>query len=419
LILQAMHKLYNLSILLYSLAIQIISPFHAKARFWRDGRKNWEEKLRSWREKTPGELFWIHCSSLGEFEQGRPVIEALRIQRPEVKILLTFFSPSGYEIRKKYSGVDGVFYLPLDTPVNAQNFVDISRPSFVVIVKYEFWANYLLTLKNEGIQVISICTIFREGQRFFKSKRGFWTDVLFTFDHFFVQNKTSGELLEKIGLKNYTQVGDTRFDRVVEIADRVWANASIEQFSEHHKILVIGSSYLPEEKLGKELLVLYPNLKLIVAPHEVNGPRLAEIRSLFAGQTVSWSEGKVASLSRARVLLIDSIGSLSNIYRYADFVLIGGGFGKGIHNVLEAAVYGKALFFGRCWQKFDEARALLGVAAAFSGHDEQELLEKMKSTISSAEKTSDAGTQARKYVRGNLGATARIMEYIIARIDGN
>ncbi len=411
-----MRFLYNIGIWFYLCFLQLAALFHPKAKRWVAGRKNWISNLANWRAEHPGKLVWIHCSSLGEFEQGRPVIEALKKEHPTIQILLTFFSPSGYEIRKDYKLADGVFYLPADTISNAAKFVDISRPSLVIFVKYEFWANYLFTLKSKGIPTISVSTIFREDQRFFKSKNGFWVNVLKCFDHFFVQNSLSAELLQKVSINSVTIVGDTRFDRVVEIANQTWSDPILDSFCKGRQILVIGSSYPAEENIAKELQSQLPGLALIIARHEVNENRVQAIQSFFDDQSILWSERNTQSAQTKNVLIIDSIGKLSLIYRYADAVIIGGGFGKGIHNTLEAAVYGKALFFGPIWQKFDEARALIECGGAISVESPQDLVQKMCQILNEPEMLDQMGSNSARFVTENLGATEQIMLYLESKL---
>jgi 3-deoxy-D-manno-octulosonic-acid transferase len=411
-----MRILYNIGIWFYLFFIHVAALFHPKAKHWVAGRKNWISQLTKWRENHPGKLVWIHCSSLGEFEQGRPVIESLKKEQLNVQILLTFFSPSGYEIRKDYKQADGVFYLPADTLSNAAKFVDISRPSLVIFVKYEFWANYLFTLKSKEIPIISISTIFREDQRFFKSKSGFWVNVLKCFDHFFVQNSKSAELLRQLSINSFTIVGDTRFDRVVEIANQTWSDPILDSFCKGRQILVIGSSYSTEEIIAKEVQSNIPELALIIAPHEVNENRVQEMLSYFGEEAMLWSENNSESEQTKNVLIIDSIGKLSMIYRYADVVLIGGGYGKGIHNTLEAAVYGKALFFGPTWQKFDEARGLIECGGALSVESPPDLVQSMCQILNEPEMMHQMGSNSKRFVSENLGATEQIMMYLSAKL---
>lgn len=407
-----MKFLYNLSIQFYLLFIRVASLFHPKAKLWIKGREKWASRLSEWRQNHPGKLIWIHCSSLGEFEQGRPVIEAIKKESPNVQILLTFFSPSGYEIRKNYPLADGVFYLPADTVSNARKFIDISSASLVIFVKYEFWANYLFTLKYRDIPAISISTIFRKDQRFFKSKQGFWVDVLKCFDHFFVQNKTSQDLLQSISIESITLAGDTRFDRVVEIAKQPWSDPVLDSFCKDRKILVLGSSYETEEIIAQEVQNSLSDLVLIIAPHEVNAERIKNIQTRFGSESILWSDNDPQNASLKKVLIIDSVGKLSMIYRYANAVLIGGGYGKGIHNTLEAAVYGKALFFGPIWQKFDEARGLLACKGANSFDSPPDLVEAIRNSLSDPKKLETMGSFSKRFVEENTGASPLIMAYV-------
>lgn len=358
-------------------------------------------------------LVWFHCASLGEFEQGRPVIESLKASRPDVKILLTFFSPSGYEVRKNYAHADFVFYLPWDTEKNAQWFLNIIRPSLVVFVKYEFWYNYSLAIRQRNIPLISISAIFRPDQVFFKFHGYLFRQILRNFTHFFVQNDASLSLLKSIGITGATVAGDTRFDRVASIVKLAEPNAVAQRFKDGKKVIVIGSAWpadmevlLPFMKAQKGLM------KFIVAPHEIDEQLLASIENKFAGETLRYSRAKETQGVNPDILLIDQIGILAQLYRYAEFAFVGGGFREGLHNILEAACYGIPVFFGnRAYDKFEEATDLVKAGGAFAVGDSRELTQKFQELNQSPEQYRVAASVTRDYVQRNLGATGIIVEY--------
>ena len=362
---------YNLGILIYVLTASLLSPFNSKARLWTRGRKGWEAALR--KKITPGNTnIWIHCASLGEFEQGRPLIEAIKKANPEYKIVLTFFSPSGYEVRKNYNVADHVCYLPADTPWNARKFISLINPAAVIFVKYEFWDNYTSVLERNGIPLYLISGIFRENQHFFRWYGGFFRKILFRFRYIFVQDNKSMDLLKKIGLKNVAVAGDTRFDRVAEIADSAKSIPQIERFKGEEKLFLAGSSWRQDEEIIARYINMNPKrMKWVLAPHEIDRPNIDRLEKLFTCEVARFS-GFSDKSADARVLIIDNIGMLSSAYRYASIAEIGGGFGKGIHNVLEAACWGIPVLFGPNHKKFREAVELLSLdgAKSFSGFEE-------------------------------------------------
>lgn len=358
---------YNLGIAFYGLVIQTLALFNAKAKFWVSGRKNWQFKLQNGL-KSAKNVVWIHCASLGEFEQGRPLIEKIKQKHPKHFILLTFFSPSGYEIRKNYAFADYVCYLPLDTKKNAQKFISISQPSVAFFVKYEFWANYLFQLKRKNIPTYSIATLFRKNQHFFKSNRAFSRRILSSFSYFFVQNNTSKELLNAIDFHNVLVSGDTRYDRVMENASNVQEIPILKHFCHNETCLVIGSSWPVDEAM------IFPlindgkiNEKVIIAPHEVSESHIKSICSNLTVSHLKYSEcNENTDFTHVQVLIIDCIGLLASAYHYGTYAYIGGAFGKGLHNILEPASFGLPVIFGPKHSKFPEAQFFIDEGIGFS-----------------------------------------------------
>jgi 3-deoxy-D-manno-octulosonic-acid transferase len=410
-----MRILYNLGILTYTFLARLLSPFNTKAGLWTAGRKDWQEKLMGAvdREKR---YIWIHCASLGEFEQGRPIIEMLKSKRPELKVVLTFFSPSGYEVRRDYDGADYVCYLPPDTPQNAARFISLLNPEFVVFVKYEFWYNYLATLHRGKFAVYLVSAIFRPGQHFFRWYGLFFRRMLFMFRHIFVQDKQSVALLEKFGISNASYAGDTRFDRVVKIASSAVTIEKIERFRAGERILIAGSSWPEDEEIISRYINEDPaRLKWIFAPHEIDTPHIDRLEKLINSKTVRYSRFNESSAD-ARVMIIDNIGMLSGAYRYASVAVIGGGFGSGIHNILEAACWGIPVLFGPNHEKFREALDLLeeGGAKTFrTFEDFKKALDVWLDDNSAYKKSAES---AAAYVSRNTGATARIFSNIFPEV---
>jgi 3-deoxy-D-manno-octulosonic-acid transferase len=406
-----MKYLYNLGILIYIFLVRVISPFNSKARLWTRGRKEWETRLKG--KVSPGNTnIWIHCASLGEFEQGRPLIEAIKKTRPEYRIILTFFSPSGYEIRKDYSTADYVCYLPSDTPGNARKFIDIVNPAAVIFVKYEFWDNYTLLLKRREIPLYLISGIFRKEQHFFKWYGGFFRKMLFRFSHFFVQDVESMDLLKGIGIENITVAGDTRFDRVIMIADSAKSIPQIEAFRGREKMFLAGSSWHQDEEIICRYINQNPErMKWVFAPHEIDKANIERLEKLFRTKVARFSEFTEESAG-ARVMIIDNIGMLSSAYRYAYIAEIGGGFGKGIHNVLEAASWGIPVLFGPNHKKFREAVELitLGGARCFGSYEDFSGI--IDNWLTESEEYLKSAASASKYVKQNTGATNKILSKI-------
>jgi 3-deoxy-D-manno-octulosonic-acid transferase len=405
-----MHPLYNIGIKLYKLFIILAAPFNTKAKQWLSGRNDVWQKLEEWRKANDGAIIWLHAASLGEFEQGRPLIEKIKSNFPQKKIVLTFFSPSGYEVRKNYSGADLILYLPLDTPQNAAKWMDILKPEKVFFVKYEYWANYFFEIKKKNIPLFVVSGIFREEQRFFKGSE-FWQSVLKCVHFFFLQNEKSGNLLSSIGLSNYAVCGDTRFDRVVDIKQKSKEIELAKNFVSSGITIVAGSSYREEEGVLHRLMSEYHDLRLIIAPHYIDEGRITEITRMFEKYGATrFSEGSVREDSR--VLVIDNMGMLSSLYRYGQIAVIGGGFGKGIHNTLEAAVYGMPVVFGKKHEKFDEAVQLVKVGAALAAKDREEMEKELRELLDNEKKRMEMGQRADELVKSNVGAVSVIFEKI-------
>lgn len=402
--------LYNQIIHGYTAAVSAAARFNPKARLWVEGRKGLTERIAEAFEGVTQPVVWVHCASLGEFEQGRPVIEAIRSRYPEYKILLTFFSPSGYEVRKNYTSADWVFYLPSDTPANAYAFVNAVSPITAIFVKYEFWFNYITELHGRGIPIVVISAIFRARHPFFRWYGLWFRRKLQMVSRFYVQNESSGAVLRRARLLQVMVSGDTRFDRVKSVASQPFSHPVVEAFAAGSKVLVAGSTWPPDETLLLSLMTKMQNkLKLLIAPHEVDEPRVAQLVSDFGEKTVRLSEATQQQAAEARVLVVDSVGMLSQLYRFGQFAYIGGGFGVGTHNILEAAVFGLPLFFGPNHQKFRETVDLVRLRGAFPVNSSKCLI-----TVFTKVSTDDylyhqAHSACLDYIERNLGATDVIM----------
>ncbi|UYZ60460.1 3-deoxy-D-manno-octulosonic acid transferase [Hymenobacter latericus] len=405
--------LYSLAIRLYGLLLLAVAPFIPKARQWVAGRRNWQARMAADLGTDTAPRLWVHCASLGEFEQGRPLMEAMRRQHPHHKIVLTFFSPSGYEVRRQWPGADYIYYLPLDTAANARAFVAAVRPQLAVFVKYEFWYHHLAELKRQGVPTVCVSAIFRPDQVFFKPWGGFFRKVLHQLTHLFTQDEASAELLRGIGLTQVSVAGDTRFDTVVDTAAAPARELPLVAafVADGAPVLVAGSVWPPDvEVLALALRHWQGSLRTIVAPHEITEAHLQQVEAVLPGQVVRYSQATTASVGQARVLLIDNIGLLRELYRAGSVAYIGGAFGKGLHNTLEAAAFGLPLLFGPRYQKFKEARDLvaLGAAAAVTTAEENE--QQLALLLNNAAYRTELGQRARAYVQESAGATGRIMQ---------
>ncbi|MDQ7947714.1 MAG: glycosyltransferase N-terminal domain-containing protein [Pedobacter sp.] len=410
--------IYNIGIAFYGALLKIVSIFNSKAKLFVAGRKNIFEHIAQAIDPSQRPI-WFHFASLGEFEQGRPVLEQYRSIHADTRIVVTFFSPSGYEIRKNYA-LANVFYLPLDTAANAKRFIELVNPAFAVFTKYEFWYHYFKVLHQKQIPLYLISGIFRPNQLFFKWHGGFYREILGYVSHFFVQNEQSEQLLHKIGFDNVTVSGDTRFDRVFENAQNPKQWPEIAAFCGESPVFIAGSTWPADEKLIANLVVAYPDWKLIIAPHEIGADHVEEIEQLFptaikfsslSGQLSAYGEPlgiPVTADAGPQTLIIDNIGMLSSLYPYAKLAYIGGGFGAGIHNTLEAAAFGLSVIFGPNYKKFQEAKDLIAIGAAKSIVNAQELthaFEQFKDNRQAAE-------TAKAYVSKKKGATPMILSKI-------
>jgi 3-deoxy-D-manno-octulosonic-acid transferase len=452
--------IYNIFLLIYTIGIRITSLWNPKARLWRNGRQHiWEEirKTLNAERLTPNagtanqgpatgsknaesegnnrqqatgnrKLIWMHCSSLGEFEQGRPLLEAIRLQYPEAKILLTFFSPSGYEVRKNNSGADHVLYLPMDSKANARRFINLVQPDLVLWIKYEYWYYYLTELKKKQVPLLLVSAIFRKDQPFFKWYGRLHWYMLESFNHLFVQTKTSKELLGSIGFTNNVSIsGDTRFDRVVQIAEQFTPLDTIAHFCGDSPVIVAGSTWPEDEEEMDHYANTHPEIKFIIAPHEINEEHLKEIEKLFkhsvrfsklrlpTGSPVPVARNKPLQSTQTppNTLIIDNIGMLSKLYKYATITYVGGGFGDdGVHNVLEAAVYGKPVVFGPVYDKYIEAVELVQEGGALVIGTALELEKTFNDLLTDTHTYNTSCEAARNYVFNNKGATGKVMQYV-------
>ena len=407
--------LYNIFLWLFRAGIRVAAVFNPKAKKWVAGRKGLLAALRA--AVPPDEkVIWVHCASLGEFEQGRPVMEALRREYPSCKLLLTFFSPSGYEVQKDYKGADWVFYLPMDSPSNARNFLEIVHPVLVIFVKYEFWYYYLKKIRYRSIPLVLISALFRRDMSFFRWYGGLQRKILSRFDRLFVQNESSARLLEEIGLGAITSIsGDTRFDRVKDISDRFEPVPAAAQFAGNHKLIVAGSTWREDEALLARSLPFFQQneIKLVVAPHEVDPGNIAVLREKFPG-AILYSElvkGTPVPADQP-CLIIDNIGLLSRLYKYAFCAFVGGGMRpEGVHNVLEAAVYGCPVFFGPYYKKYSEAIGLVENGGAFPVKDAEKFMDRLDQFITDPSLYGHAAFNAGSYVSSRTGAVKKIMDY--------
>jgi 3-deoxy-D-manno-octulosonic-acid transferase len=418
---------YNLFLVLYSLAAKIISPWNPKARLWIQGRKDLFARLEAQIRESSGvvqpgsRLVWMHCASLGEFEQGRPVIEGLKTEYPSTRVLITFFSPSGYEIRKNYHGADYICYLPVDSMKNAKRFLGLVKPDLVLWVKYEYWYYFLNEIKSRNIPLLLVSGLFRKDQAFFKWFGGLHRKMLSFFRHLFVQGQPSADLLKSAGnVPPVTVNGDTRFDRVTAIARSFHPIDEIAAFCQNYPVVVAGSTWQEDEEELDHYANTHPGIRFIIAPHEIDESHLRSTETLFK-HTVRFSKWKTtytnstigSSPASPNVLIIDNIGMLSRLYYYATITYVGGGFGNdGIHNILEAAVYGKPVFFGPVFDKFSEAIDLLECGGAYTVENALELEKTMNDLLENQEEYREACAAALNYTQQHRGATKMILDYI-------
>lgn len=402
--------MYNIAIYIYLIGVAIASCFNKKVKKMWAGER---QALKVLREKVDpnARYIWFHAASLGEFEQGRPLMEHLRKTHPEYKILLTFFSPSGYEVRKNYEGADIICYLPLDTIRNARRFLRSIKPVMAFFIKYEFWYNYLHILQHRGVPTYSVSSIFRPDQIFFQWYGKGYGRVLKCFTHFFVQNIESKNLLGKLDIHDVEVVGDTRFDRVLQIKEASKQLPIVEKFTENiSKVFIAGSSWLPDEEVFLKYFNLHKDWKLIVAPHVIGEDHLAQIFELLKGRrVVRYTEATEENVKDAEVLIIDCFGLLSSIYHYGTISYVGGGFGVGIHNVLEAAVWDIPVIFGPNNKRFQEAQGLIMAGGGFEINDYQSFRDLMMRFETDEMFLQTSKKHAGEFVKGRAGATEKIM----------
>ncbi len=408
-----MRFLYSLSILFFQWAVFIAGYFSGKARKRALGNKHYKSLAAA---NDNDQVIWMHCASLGEFEQGRPVLEAYKKLHPEVKVLLTFFSPSGFEVRKNYPLAQWVTYLPFDRPATVKRFIDFFQPDIALFVKYEFWHNYIQELDKRDIPLFLVSGILRENQIFFKYYGGFFRRSLRKINWFFLQNDTSLQLLNSIGIERASITGDTRFDRVLQVAENTPTYAVIEEFCGDNKIFIVGSSWPEDEQILLPVLIkmLPVDWKIIIAPHEISDNHLAKITSYFSQQDfLIYTEVEGRKISpKARVLILDTMGMLSAVYKKADIAYIGGGFGKGIHNTLEAAIFSLPVLFGPRHQQFKEAVELIEAGGAFTFSSKPELQVLVKSLVYNPVYRHQSGQAAANYVHKSSGATEKIVKQL-------
>jgi 3-deoxy-D-manno-octulosonic-acid transferase len=407
--------LYHTGLFLFAFGVRVAALFHHKARLFVAGRRNLLARLEAVAQ-AGAPVAWFHCASLGEFEQGCPVMEVYRAKHPQHKILLTFFSPSGYEVRQNYAGADFVFYIPIDTPRNARRFVQIVKPEVAVFIKYEFWYNLLRNLKQAQVPIYVVSAVFRHRQVFFRWYGHFFRRMLRMFRLLFVQDENSVKLLHHIGIDNVIQVGDTRFDRVCTHVQQPADLPLVEKFAARSHTLVAGSTWLPdEEKLAKVWASMSDDTQLIIAPHEVREDRIKAVEILFAAyHPVRYTKVKTeADWQQARVLIVDTVGLLLSIYRYGQLAYVGGGFSAtGIHNILEAAAYGLPVVFGPNHRKYVEAHDLITAGGAYSANDTAALKGALQAWLLHDEARLAAGRLAADYVKKNSGATNKIITWL-------
>jgi glycosyltransferase, family 30 len=415
-----MNFLYTIGIRIYALGVKAASVRNVKAAKMVAGQKQTLDRLHDV-VRPDKKYMWIHAASLGEFEQGRPMIEKLRREHPEWGVILTFFSPSGYDVRCNYGGADVVCYLPFDKPELVKSFLDAAHPAVAVFVKYEFWGNYLHELKRRKIPTYLISAIFRPSQPFFKWWGGMFRNMLRCYTHIFVQDESSKRLLDGIGVgENVTVAGDTRFDRVSDIQRSVVEMPDVERFVGNAKLTFIaGSSWGADEAIYMSWLRKHPEVKVIIAPHEFDDKRINNLCASFGGKSVLLSEIDGccdAECESAQLLVVDCFGKLSSLYRYADVAYVGGGFGEGIHNVNEAAVYGMPVLFGPKHQKFKEAKDLIACWGAYTFTDSKEFAVVMDRLLSDERMRKKSGEAAGRYIKENIGATDKVMARIFKNL---
>lgn len=407
-----MSGIYNIFIRFYGLLIRLTAPFSQKAKQWVQGRKRVWSNLESFDFSTRQRLVWMHVASLGEFEQGRPVIESLKKYYPNVQIALSFFSPSGFEVRKDYPLADYVFYLPLDSRQNALRLLNILRPDLIIFVKYDFWYHYLHEAQKQSIPVLLISALFRKDQYFFKWYGKWMKTIIQNLTHIFVQNEASAIVLQNNAILSFSISGDTRVDRVAQQADLPFSNPVVEQFLNGKPLLICGSTWPEDEDILYAFIHKnYQEWQFIIAPHDISESRIKHIEKCLKNTGIRYSEAHANSVKGKDVLIIDNIGLLSSLYRFAKVAYIGGAFGKGLHNTLEPISYGIPVIFGPKYQKFEEARWLVQHQAGFSIQSAWEFNQVMNKLANKSFYT-EAAKKAEEYIQHNKGATEHVLNYI-------
>ncbi len=403
-----MEFIYDICIAVYAALIRFVAPFNNKAKQWSDGRRGMAERMHNIIGKAD-RIAWVHVASLGDFEQGRPIVDYIKAHYPDYKILLTFFSPSGYEVRKNYPNADYVFYIPADTKREVRKFLDIVNPEVVIFVKYEFWLNMLAELRSRKIRTFIASAIFRRNSIFFNPFGEIWRKALGSFEMLFVQDEGSKELLATIGVENVVVAGDTRFDRVSTIAENAEKVEIVERFKSNSRLFVAGSTWGADEKILLPLIKANPEVKFVIAPHEIDEVRIEHL--LRETKAVRYTQ-LPSNFADKQVLVLDTMGLLSRVYGSADWAYVGGGFGAGIHNTLEAAVYGLPVAFGPKYRKFKEARDLIALGVGRSVKNEKELQAWFSELKCDADYLARLSTLAKVYVGQHRGATEKTVKSI-------
>ncbi len=407
--------IYGLIIRMYSAFIAVSALFNSKAAHWVKGRMGWKDKLKANRNNFNNPI-WVHVSSLGEFEQGRNLIETIKKNYPEKQILLTFYSPSGYELRNNYEYADYIYYLPADTKKNARDFINLTNPSLAVFVKYDYWYHYFHELNNRQVPLVMVSSVFSPGQVFFKWYGAFFRKILSMVTYFFVQDEKSKSLLSAIGINNCNVVPDTRIDRVISLVEEAGKKdfPEVKAFAGDGNVILAGSCYETEENFLIQYTQLHPEVKVIFVPHQVNEKHISDLLSKLPDTTLVWSRmAQQNEKSESRFMVVDIIGVLQYLYRYATLAVIGGGFNKSIHNLLEPATYGIPVLFGpNGHEKFNEAKGLIHNKAAFLFREYKEFESKMNELIKNKEYRAQCGNSSRQYILDNSGGTAKIMNFL-------
>jgi len=406
-----MDLLYTVFLRLFGLVASLAARFSEKARLFVEGRRGWAVRLEAALPQGDGRpLVWFHAASLGEFEQGRPVMERMRERYPDHRLLLTFFSPSGYEVRKDFDRVDHVHYLPLDTPANVRRFLDIARPRLAVFIRYDLWRNYFREMSRRRVPVVVVSAVFRKDHVYFKPYGAWARKALRLVSHYFAQNQETRDLLDSIGVGNHTLSGDTRFDRVWEAAREPRTFPLVERFRAGRLCLLAGSTWPYDDKLLQGLLPEFPEMKFVVVPHHVDPENIRRVLGLFGDRAALYSRGEEPSLEPKQVLVVDTMGMLTYLYRLADIAYVGDGFGGGIHSILEPAVFGVPIFFGPRYHAFQEAVDLVERQGVFCVRNDRELADGIRRFAADPEARARAGQICREYVRQGTGVTEKVLQ---------